>query len=189
MSRKTTNRFQDFVPWAGFLFWVVLWAWVMAARPGDSSEPVDPLTHGKPPQVELQGFSVRYMTRYSDFKTTWLELNAAKGKSLGDGTDRQLLEDIRVRVVIKDDAQPEGGESAADLSKQLGIDWLLIESATGLYSFDDNESIELHGDVEVFGYNRDGTLNEWISADTLIFDQEHGQVRSVGPAYYAGKAS
>ena len=182
------NPIQAIVPWIGLLFWIGLWTWVMLADPGEKG--LAPTTPGrlKPPEVELQGFSVRYMTRYSDFKTTWLELMAEKGKPIAEGSDIQLLEDITVRVVIKNESAPEESESKPDLTKQLGIDWLLIESATGLYTFDDRGTIELHGDVEVFGYNRVGALREWIAADTLVFDQDHGQVHSVGPAYYSGKA-
>jgi len=161
----------------------------MLANPGDTAQTPQGSGALKPPEVQLQGFSVRYMTRYSDHKTTWLELAAEKGRSLEEDTNRQILEDVTVRVVVKNDALEENSSDLSDLSQQLGIDWLYIKSATGLYTFDDRGTIELHGNVEVFGYNRDGTLNEWIAADILVYDQDRGIGRSVGPAYYDGSSS
>ncbi len=190
MNLPKINQIQSLVPWAGLFFWVALWLWLMFAKAGDTAvKPLGTREGFKPPEVQLQGFSVRYMTRYSDFKTTWLELAAEKGRSLEDDTNRQILEDVTVRVVIKNDALPDETGDLSDLSKQLGIDWLHIQSATGLYTFDDRGTIELHGNVQVFGYHRDGTMNEWIAADTLIYDQDRGIVRSVGPAFYDGSSS
>lgn len=186
------KKLFDLAPWLGTFFWIGLWLWLLLADPGDTVEIPTVSFTAKPPEVELQGFSIRYMTRYSDFKTTWLEISAAKGRSMEEDSTQQILEDVSVKVVVKNDALEEEAEASgdfSDLSKQLGIDWLQIQSATGVFTFDKKRSIELHGNVQVFGYNREGRLNEWIRADTLVFDQEHGMVRSVGPAHYDGNSS
>lgn len=80
---------------------------------------------------------------------------------------------------------PTEEQSFENLSARADVAWVLIEGTTGIYSFK-TRNIDLMGNVQVYGYSREGELIEWISTERLTYDWKSGMVRSISPATYEG---
>jgi hypothetical protein len=169
----------------GGVFWIFLWLFVMAPHeripvPDDST-----LVETAPPAIELSGFRIRQETPYTDNRFTWMDLEADRGWSLENDNGSHKLVNVRVRLVTK-----RGPDTSAislhKLSKKAEVAWVLIQSATGI-SFK-NRDIRMMGNVQVYGFTRDGDLAEWIQTEDLLYDYDEGRVRSLQPATYEGRS-
>lgn len=148
------------------------------------------------PRIELEGFLIRQETRYSDGRFIWMELSSDEGRNLeGPGANHQLT-NVRVKVVSRQGDKSQGSEVAVEeegegeggfntLSDRANIAWVLIQGATGIYSFE-TRNIELRGNVQVYGYAEDGKITEWISTERLFYEWKAGMVRTLELSTYEG---
>jgi len=199
-SRLLSNA-NTWVPWLGAIFWVVLWVWVVLP-PSDIEEAAlkqleRESTWTEPDRLEvaleIEGFQVQQKSAYSDNRTTWLDLKSERARSLPGKESSYLLSNVEIRIVTKAESVEDGdGKSKdasydlANISRKTDIAWFLIRAATGdLSKLSDN--IELRGDVQIFGYTRDGVLTDWLATERLLYDTEKGRILSKERATYEGR--
>ncbi len=187
LVRQSHKRgLSGLIPWLGGLFWLVLWVWLALPHQKIDVPKEEVLLSRTAPGLQLKGFRIRQQTTYTNQRFTYLDLEADRGWNLEGDEDSHLLVNVRVRLVSQGDIQPSTKEqSLGDLSARADVAWVLIEGATGIYSFK-TRNIDLIGNVQVFGYTKDGELVEWIAAERLFYDWKAGMVRSVSPATYEG---
>lgn len=148
----------------------------------DVPEEQELLNTKSPPTLRLAGFRIRQETPYTDQKFTWMDLHALEGWTLSEREDVQVLVDVEVKLVTRQEGE---GENALDaLSQQTDVAWVMITAATGYYY--QNRNIELEGDVQVFGYTLDGRVAEWLQTERLFYNCDLARVSSQAPAIYEG---
>lgn len=174
------------LPWIGGMFWVALYLFVMLEPLDPMPELIETFEERNTPTIQLQGLKIRQETPYTNQKYTYTELRADHGWTLEGGSDSHLLTGVTVKLVTRDQSQDD--QAGLDsLSDELDVSWVLIQAATGTYSIT-NRDIMLEGAVEVFGYDSNGQISEWVKTEKMFYDWRAAQIRSLAPAYYEGQS-
>lgn len=136
--------------------------------------------------MHLKGFRIRQETRYTDGSSSYMDLEAERGRKDDKNKDASVLSHVEVRLVTKKQNQPvETKEGLDALTERVDVAWVLLKATTGEWSIS-TRNIDLKGNVQIYGYSMDGRLTEWFSTERLFYNQKENTVRSVSPATYEG---